>query len=55
MLFFENARSMTMAGAVFENASFLIKDGLIAQVGTGLTCPEGAKVIDFAGKTLTPG
>lgn len=55
MLFLENARIMTMAGAVLENASLLIKDGLIAQVGTGLTCPEGAKVIDLAGKTLTPG
>lgn len=35
--------------------SVLIRDGRIAEVGVGLAAPEGARVIDGAGKTLTPG
>lgn len=35
--------------------SVLIRDGRIAGVGPGLAAPEGARVIEGAGKTLTPG
>ncbi|MCO6477096.1 MAG: amidohydrolase family protein, partial [Phaeodactylibacter sp.] len=39
---------------VLENADVLIRDGKIAQVGTGLNV-RGARVIDGTGKHLTPG
>lgn len=35
--------------------SVLIRDGRIAEVGAGLAAPDGARVIEGAGKTLTPG
>ena len=35
--------------------SVLIRDGRIAGVGAGLAAPDGARVIEGAGKTLTPG
>lgn len=35
--------------------SVLIRDGRIAEVGPGLAAPDGARVIEGAGKTLTPG
>ncbi|MEM9828439.1 MAG: amidohydrolase family protein [Planctomycetota bacterium] len=40
---------------ILENADVLIRDGKIAQIGTQLSVPEGAWVIDAAGKHLTPG
>jgi enamidase len=44
-------------GPVLEGRTIVIKDGTIAAVGeTGtLTPPEGARVIDLAGKTVLPG
>jgi imidazolonepropionase-like amidohydrolase len=38
-----------------EKASILIKDGKIAEVGTGIQPPEGALVEDGTGKHITPG
>jgi len=38
-----------------ENADLLIRNGKIAAVGTGLTAPRGAVVIDATGKHVTPG
>ena len=35
--------------------SVLIRDGRIAEIGAGLAAPDGARVIEGAGKTLTPG
>jgi enamidase len=35
--------------------SVLIRDGRIAEVGPGLAAPEGGRIIEGAGKTLTPG
>ena len=49
------AKVVTVSGAVLENASIVIRDGRIASVGTGLTAPEGARVIDGRGKTVYPG
>ena len=37
------------------NAQVLIVQNLIKQVGSNLTVPKGAKVIDGKGKTLIPG
>jgi cytosine/adenosine deaminase-related metal-dependent hydrolase len=36
-------------------ADILIRDGVIAAVGTGIEAPEGAEVIDLSGCLVTPG
>ena len=56
MLFIKNGHVKTMAGPDIENGGVLIgDDGRIAAVGTGLACPEGAAVVDAAGRLVTPG
>lgn len=50
-----NARVLTAAGDVIENGDVIIRDGQIAQVGADLSAPQGATVIDGAGKVVTPG
>jgi imidazolonepropionase-like amidohydrolase len=42
-------------GGRIENGDVLMVDGRIAAVGTGLEAPEGATVIDGAGRFVTPG
>ena len=52
----KNARVVTMKGMeVIERGDILIKNNRIAQVGTNITAPKGAEVIDLSGKTITPG
>ncbi len=48
-------RVVTNAGAVLERADVLFTDGRIGSVGANLTAPAGARVIDAAGKWVTPG
>lgn len=38
-----------------ENATIVIENGRIAEVGTGIRVPVGAEVIDASGKIITPG
>ena len=38
-----------------ESATVVIKDGLIAAVGTAVAIPADARVIDVTGKIITPG
>jgi imidazolonepropionase-like amidohydrolase len=45
----------TAAGDVLENASILIRGGVIEAVGPGLTAPSGVEVIDGRGRTAIPG
>ena len=45
----------TATGEILENASILIRDGIIAAIGTDLDAPGGATVIDGSGKTAIPG
>ncbi|HNP36697.1 MAG TPA: amidohydrolase family protein [Woeseiaceae bacterium] len=40
---------------VLENATIIIRDGLIDAVGTDIAVPAGATRIDAAGKIVTPG
>lgn len=55
-IFITNATVWTCdTNGVLKNASILIKDGKIAQVGKELTAPEAATVIDAKGKHVTPG
>ena len=50
-----NATIMTAAGPEQANASILFQDGTIVSIGTNLTAPPGATVIDGTGKFVTPG
>jgi imidazolonepropionase-like amidohydrolase len=46
---------LTAAGPALTNASVLMRDGKIVEVGSGVTAPAGVRVIDAAGKWVTPG
>src|SRR5215813_8508129 len=50
-----NATIMTGAGPTITNGSVLLRDGKIAEVGTSVTAPADALVIDATGKYVTPG
>ena len=43
------------SGGEIENGDVLIENGRITAVGTGLEAPDGATVIDAAGRYITPG
>jgi imidazolonepropionase-like amidohydrolase len=49
-----NARIHTAAGPVIERGTVVIRDGRIIAAGAA-PVPAGARVIDAAGKTITPG
>ena len=49
------ATVMTASHGTMENASVLIRDGKIAEVGTDVQAPRGAHVVDGTGKFVTPG
>ncbi len=56
MLLIKNGHIKTMAGADIENGAVLIDDnGKIAAIGADVEAPEGATVIDAAGRLVTPG
>lgn len=50
-----NARLLDPASGLDAPGALLIRDGLIADFGPGLTAPEGATVVDAAGACLAPG
>jgi imidazolonepropionase-like amidohydrolase len=45
----------TATGTILENASILIRDGIISAIGTDLEAPSGATVIAGSGMTAIPG
>jgi len=49
------ARVVTVSGAVLENGTVVLRDGLIQSVGAGLAPPADARVIDARGLVVTPG
>jgi len=51
----KNGTILTVTKSTIENGDVLIRDGKIAEVGKGLTAPEGAKVIDATGQYVMPG
>ena len=56
MIFIKNGYIKTMAGADIENGCILLDDnGKIAAIGTDITAPEGAQIIDAEGRLVTPG
>ncbi len=40
---------------VIADGSVLAEDGVIREIGTEIPAPDGAKVVDLKGKTMTPG
>ncbi len=51
----QNATILTVTGGTIENGSILIRDGKIAEVGTDVSVPRGAHVIDATGRYVMPG
>ncbi len=49
------ATVLTGTGERLENTDVLLAEGRIQAVGAGLDAPEGASVVDGAGKWVTPG
>ena len=49
------ARVMTGAGDILEKGDVFVEHGLISAVGENLDVPEGVRVIELAGKVVTPG
>lgn len=55
-LLLRGARLVTMRGdEVIERGDILVTDGRIAQVGSDLSAPAGARVVDATGTTIIPG
>jgi len=54
-LLIQNATVMTVSQGTIENASILVRNGKIAAVGTDVSVPNNANVIDASGKYVTPG
>lgn len=50
-----DATILTVSNGTIENASLLIRGGKIAAIGKDLSAPDGAEVIDAAGKFISPG
>jgi len=50
-----NATILTITNGVIENGSVLIRGSKIAAVGTNVTAPSGATIIDGTGKFVMPG
>ncbi len=40
---------------ILENADMLVRDGTIAEIGSNISAPAGAMIIDGTGKQVTPG
>src|SRR5262245_59225851 len=48
-------RVVTVSGAVHENGTVIIRDGLVEAVGAGIAVPPDARVVDAKGLVVTPG
>ena len=51
----KGGKVIPVAGEAIENGTVLIRDGKIAAVGTDLTIPVDAQIIDATGKVVMPG
>src|ERR687890_19484 len=49
-VFIRGATILTAAGPTLRNASILLRDGKIAEVGAALSVPDGATVVDATNK-----
>ena len=48
-----NSTIHTEPGNILENATIIIREGLIENVGMDITIPEDATILDLSGKTGT--
>lgn len=55
MLAIQNGKIFTVTNGTLERGTVLVENGRIAEVGQNLDIPQGAQVIDAAGKWVTPG
>ena len=51
----QDARVITVSGAVLEKGTVVLKEGIITDVGAGVAVPKGAWVVDGKGLTVYPG
>ncbi len=49
------AKVVTVSGAVLDNATVVLRDGVVVDVGASVSIPKDARIIDGTGLTLTPG
>lgn len=49
------ARVVTVSGAVMDNATVVLRDGIVVDVGPAAAIPRDARVFDGTGLTITPG
>ncbi|MEM8560502.1 MAG: amidohydrolase family protein, partial [Bacteroidota bacterium] len=54
-LLIRGATVLTVINGTLENTDVLVRDGKIAEIGTGLEAPRSVRVIDAAGQFLMPG
>lgn len=55
LLVIRDARILTLAGRVIEKGSVVVDGGKIRSVDASVRVPEGATVLDAAGRTVAPG
>src|SRR6266852_3197516 len=55
VILIQNATILTVSHGIIENGSILIKDGKIADVGSSIKAPTGARLIDATGQFVMPG
>ncbi len=53
--FFKNGKIMDVIKGNIYDASIIVEDGFIKEIGADLKCPEGAEIIDFKGGFVSPG
>ena len=53
--FFKNGKIMDVIEGKIYDASIIVEDGFIKEIGADLKCPEGAEIIDFNGGFVSPG
>src|ERR687894_2041501 len=54
-VFIRGATILTAAGPTLRNASILLRDGKIVELGPSLSAPAGATVVAATNKYVTPG
>ena len=55
VILIQDATILTVSHGIIENGSILIKDGKIAEVGSSIKAPTGARLIDATGQFVMPG
>jgi imidazolonepropionase-like amidohydrolase len=55
VILIQNATILTVSHGIIEKGSILIRDGKIAELGSSIKAPTGARVIDATGQFVMPG